>query len=293
MDDNSSTSESNSSTEGDSWELSLRKTQHNHDDEEEYGECWCVAELRQDPGFPPRRSLPKGLTPQGRPVWEPPVKDMTSDIIGEHYEKLREAVLKFTGGARAKTTQLLDWHMESVVAERYEKWAEQMSYEMESCGDNEGSAFFWGLFRELYYDGTSYFEEGYQLAGCVIVVSDGRNDKYRVECHDPYAPLWDGDPRIIKKVEEYNEWREAEQAKSDAENGAAKPEQHDLHQARGRLVAQGDDGEEEEMEWLGSIETQATQRFGGKPLILQILDSRNLEQSMGVAGLLGADIDVD
>lgn len=78
--------------------------------------------------------------------------DTTSDIIDDHYEKLAEANLEFTDGDRTKKTQLLDWHMESVVAERYERVAEQIFDEMENCGNNEWSAFFWRLFEDLHYD---------------------------------------------------------------------------------------------------------------------------------------------
>ena len=114
---------------------------------------------------------------------------MTSDLIVEHYEKMREAVLEFADGNRAKTTQLLDWYLKGIANERYEKWAEQMSYEMETSGDGKGSAFFWELFRELTYDNRLSYEEVFQKSACLLAIPRYEGDGYRLECYNPYAPM--------------------------------------------------------------------------------------------------------
>lgn len=44
-----------------------------------------------------RGGLPEGKNCNSRPVWEPPILDY-SDVVGEVFEKKKEAVLRFTNG---------------------------------------------------------------------------------------------------------------------------------------------------------------------------------------------------
>ena len=66
-------------------------------------------------------ALPDGRNINGRPVWEPPIFDY-SQLIGEEYEKAREAVLKFLGGDVAKTTDFMDAHTESHLDRMFAHW---------------------------------------------------------------------------------------------------------------------------------------------------------------------------
>lgn len=175
----------------------------------------------------------------------------------------RKAILEFTGGDRAKTTQLLDWEMEHAVEDRYEKWAERMAHTMQDCGDEEGSRVFWGLFRELCYDGKQHFDEGYKRHGCIIggpSPSDGTT--YPVECHDPFAPMWEGDPQIINLV------------------------------AESEKTCISCPGHGPETGWLGTSKTKA-QPLQAKPFILEMLDSLEPEQSTSPTEVRCADVDVD
>lgn len=167
---------------------------------------------------------------------------------------MREAVLAFTDGNRARTTQLLDWYVEGVVDERYEKRAEQMSYEMETSGGDEGSAFFRGLFRELAYDNRLSYDEGFQKSACLLALPSYEGGGYRVECYNPYVPMWAGDPRIVKKAEK--------------------------SQALGKQTSSktSDQDEEEEIEGLDSSSLPMTQPLNLKSIILQMADASQSRQ---------------
>lgn len=186
----------------------------------------------------------------------------------------------------------------------------------EDCDDEGGATFFCNLMQELVYGAKIEQEQGYERIGAIIMYrGDG---ECVVECHNPRAPLWGGDPRIIQKVAESiaadaEEWaayeaeqevtareeaakrrKEATRRKRAAQGaGAAKrkrrqptvtlpprkpiqnkeAEVHTQVEPRDRCVAQDDDEEMEEMEWLNSFEPSTKQPIRLRPLILQMVDS--------------------
>ena len=56
-------------------------------------------------------ALPESLNMDDKHVWEPPVFAY-NHLIGEEYEKKREAVLIYTKDDRARTTEILDIDVE-------------------------------------------------------------------------------------------------------------------------------------------------------------------------------------
>lgn len=56
-----------------------------------------------------------------KPVWEPPVLDYTN-LMGDEYDKRREALLRHYKGDVVKTTKYLDTHKETLMLVRYRVW---------------------------------------------------------------------------------------------------------------------------------------------------------------------------
>lgn len=126
----------------------------------------------------------------------------------------------------------------------------------------------------------------------LLFQSPHKDDVYCGESHNPFAPMWGGED-IIHKDEAYperggigTEHVLARQKAKEREVAA----QAELEQADGgppfatsghRLVAQDDEAEEEEMEWLRPLEPIRQQPANLKPLILQMLHSTARKQENG------------
>lgn len=65
--------------------------------------------------------LPSGLTIDQRQVWEPPIFNYT-EFIDDVYDKKRKAVLEYTNGDRARTTEILDIDLEIGLIHTYSMW---------------------------------------------------------------------------------------------------------------------------------------------------------------------------
>mgnify|MGYP003308253267 CR=1 FL=1 len=109
-----------------------------------------------------RRPLPQGLNIDGRPVWESPILDY-HDLIGEEYEKKREAVLKYFRGDVAKATAFMDDITEYNLILMHSCSVDQDMYRAQAEEDGEMAAFFQHLRQELFVDradliGTGYYE---------------------------------------------------------------------------------------------------------------------------------------
>lgn len=219
----------------------------------------------KDPGFPARRPLP--LDPRGRPVWFPPDLDY-SRLIGDEYAKMRKAVLEFTGGDVAKATEFLDWDIEYTLTEQYERWAESMVRDSERFGNQDSRVFYNDLRKELAYDGRAFFEAGYARMGTIMGRFPG-SDEYFIECHDPYAPMWGGDPRIVQKAADCEAVNERMVLRIKAEREAAAVEEAAQRPA-----------EKEQMLRSNQFMSHPKQPITSIPLILQMLDScKNTQES--------------
>lgn len=109
--------------------------------------------------------------------------------MGEEYAKLRKAIMDFTGGDRAKTTEFLDWHMEKALGFKYHDWAAMMMLDLYNRGDEEATYFSYNLLRELRYDAVLEEAEGFERISAIIMGDGSNEDPYMVQCHDPHAPL--------------------------------------------------------------------------------------------------------
>lgn len=79
-----------------------------------------------------------------------------------------------------------------------------MIRDLADCGNKESWNLYNDLRKKLAYDGSALFEEEYEGMGTIMVRLSGSDD-WEVVCHNPYAPMWGGDPRIIKKIEDSKE----------------------------------------------------------------------------------------
>lgn len=91
--------------------------------------------------------LPDVPNIDGRPIWEPPIFDY-SDLIGEEYEKKREAAWKYTGGDVVKTTAIMDLTTEHALIVDYSRW----SNSNRDGANTPSDQFFAALTRELSVD---------------------------------------------------------------------------------------------------------------------------------------------
>lgn len=124
---------------GDSEELATSK-------EEEYYHHWSGDIKRWTP-----RALPQDLDIDGKRVWEPP-NFAYNDLIGEAYEKKREAMLKFMADDRAKATAILDVDMDIDLLAIYGQWILE---NMDAARDSKSSgraSFFLGLYERVELD---------------------------------------------------------------------------------------------------------------------------------------------
>lgn len=116
----------------------------------------------------PRRPLPHSRTAEGRLVWEPPILDY-SDLIGEEYEKKREAVLKFTGFEAGRTTEILDANIEYDLLSMYNDWIDVNQFGVAVFMDRlEISSFFSRLKREVRIDMEEAHNEVLRAGSCIL-----------------------------------------------------------------------------------------------------------------------------
>ena len=107
-----------------------------------------------------RRRLPKTLNPEGRPVWEPPVLDL-SHLIGEEYKKKRESVMKYTNNNPVLTTKIMDLGAERDVLMNYTFWINVALVDVapDDTDASEKKAFYEGLWNEVHADCTEVATE--------------------------------------------------------------------------------------------------------------------------------------
>ena len=79
------------------------------------------------------------------PVWEPPIFNY-SDLIDEEYEKKHQAVVEYTKGDFAKTTEFMDGETEQELLVSFYEWIRSSR---DDAADVENEMFFDGLFHEL------------------------------------------------------------------------------------------------------------------------------------------------
>lgn len=113
--------------------------------------------------------LPDGHNCDKRPVWEPPIFDY-SDLIGEVFEKKREAVMSFTRGDVVKTTEIMDKMLDRMLMGTYRDWLDDTCHAME---DLECKSFFGNLYEEVYADWNDDYEEFNKLNVYVKQNKDG------------------------------------------------------------------------------------------------------------------------
>lgn len=93
-------------------------------------------------------ALPTSHNMDGKHVWERSILAY-NDLIGEEFEKKREAVLKYTKDDRASTTEILDIGVEYDLLETYRDWAWDNVNHAGGSVDYERASFFAGLYREV------------------------------------------------------------------------------------------------------------------------------------------------
>lgn len=115
-----------------------------------------------------------------RPMWEPPIFDY-SWLIGEEYEKKREAMLEYTGGDVTRTTDIMDVDTEFELLYEYHGWIQS---NVDSGDDAESRQFLEGLWKEVGKDKDDVFEEWEGFDGGIIYrrCEDGT---YTVGCWTP------------------------------------------------------------------------------------------------------------
>lgn len=129
-----------------------------------------LSDINESRQWPPQ-ALPDSLRPDSRPVWEPPILD-NSDLIGEVYEKKREAVLDLTGGDAAKTTGLMDTYTEEQLFWEYYDWVKTNT---SLAVGTETEHFFVDLKKEVFTDWSDVEDDWWAAGGItfIIKVDDG------------------------------------------------------------------------------------------------------------------------
>ena len=100
-----------------------------------------------------RQRLPKTLNSEGRPVWEPPILDL-SHLIGEEYDKKRESVMKYTNNNPVLTTKIMDLGAERDVLMNYTFWINValVDVPVDEPDASYKQAFYEGLWNEVHAD---------------------------------------------------------------------------------------------------------------------------------------------
>lgn len=179
---------------------------------------------------------------------------------------MRKAVFEFTGEDAAKTTDFLDWEIQVTLTEQHERWAESMVRNSETSGNQDTWDFYDDLRKELAYDGRAFFEEGYAGMG-TIMFRFPDSDEYFVECRDPYAPMWGGDPRIVQKAADCDAVNYQHELRFRAEREAAAAKEEAQRNA-----------EKEQMRRCNQFMSQPKRPIISKPLILQMVDSSKIKE---------------
>lgn len=143
--------------------------------------------------------LPQTTRTDGRHVWEPPNLSYSA-LIGDQYEKKREAVLKYTKQDVVRATKILDELTDFLSISKYLFWAYGEVEDAKRVNDCERMSFLAGLCEELCTDsddtiraaeGGSLINFRMQRDGTLTVVLDG--------------PI----------VEDYAEWESEEEERED------------------------------------------------------------------------------
>lgn len=108
-----------------------------------------------------RTSLADASNVDGRPIWEPPIFDY-SDLIGEEYEKKREAAWKYTVGDVVKTTAIMDLTTEHSLIVDYSRWSNS---NQENAANAQSEQFYAALTLELSEDSGELFHESRNVDG--------------------------------------------------------------------------------------------------------------------------------
>lgn len=225
--------------------------------------------------------LPDAPNADGRPVWEPPVFDYSEWIDQEEYEKKREAMLKWTNGDVARTTDIMDIDTEFGLLSEYWCWAGDNA---ESAVNSESRQFFKGLHQELYRDCNFVFDEWGSLGG-VIVYKLNKDGTYRAE----RLYLSDSSPEDSSSEHRDN-------IPDNASNRSISPPpsgdfnsnsiistlpRHPVAE-HNRISSPKD--EAEELAWLDSLDaspstpttTDLAQQFDGRPLAVRLMSLRSI-----------------
>lgn len=104
------------------------------------------------PPTPPPQTLPEDRNVDGRPIWEPPTFNY-SMLIGDEYEKQREAVLKYTDNNVVRTTEILDARADADLMTTYLRWVVD---NRDEAINPECERFFANLRQELF---VTWFED--------------------------------------------------------------------------------------------------------------------------------------
>lgn len=118
--------------------------------------------------------LPITPRPDGRPVWEPPILDYL-ELIGEEYEKKREAVMKYTSDDVVWTTKLMDIYTEDQLLWKYFRWVDEEVRKAVEAGV-ETQHFLVSLKEDVLYDGEVVEDEWKGKGGMSFIRSlvDGK-----------------------------------------------------------------------------------------------------------------------
>ena len=118
------------------------------------------------------RPLPSSLNIDNRPVYSPPIFSYVS-LVGEEYEKKREACLKYTCGDVARTTTILDLSVEWDLLDMYHDWIASNVQEARIEDDDIRAEFFEGLDEEVLRDWGEVREEYWELGIEEVRRADG------------------------------------------------------------------------------------------------------------------------
>ena len=165
----------------------------------------------------PRQPLPVEKNIDGRPIWEPPIFDY-SHLIGQEYEKQREAVLKYTRSDVARTTGIMDAYAEMESDKMYERW---LLENVDDCTLEAGALrFYRGLLEELKFDSM---EAEHEFTRHRVSLKKNEDGKYRVGEHS-YPP---SRLTIHFKVARATEWARSRQERSEAGTPHVPHEEHE------------------------------------------------------------------
>lgn len=202
--------------------------------------------------------LPAGRNADGRPVCEPPIFDYSA-LIGEEYDKKRDAVLKYTAHDVVRTTKIIDAVTESDLLRKYWDWMEDMEISARDDKDAEQEAWFKRLGDELELDMHTLDEEVNENG---VELWRNEEGKWEVDVIS-IASFHESDDSHITDDLEYvtaDEDEDRDKANRDPHrilNEEDEDEELDWlssFEPGGRRRAQGDKCEAEELGWMASFD---------------------------------------